>query len=360
MRSPVPIDRRLSETRPATVSEALLVSVVQKHKQGLAPSLPASTMKRIERTLGEHPPRPRALPVWRVLRTVAAVLAVFVAVQAVAVMGIRLVEVVKVHFAQKKAGQIPARDDGLPHGSGVITAPPAPLPLPSVPPAVALPNGSAPPELTTSPRPPTLSYPARRLDQPLPPPPSHMGVLSGLETSHPAPSAAQPTERPSRGPDPLDMEAAQLKRGLELKRAGDLIAAVATLKQYRQTHPRGAFWIEASMAELDAQLSLGHREEALSILEAVGDDPALPRSAELRLLRAELAARRGRCPEALAGFAASLQIPSLAERALYGKASCQEALGRFSESRSGFEEYLARYPQGSLATEARRALGSSR
>jgi TolA-binding protein len=77
------------------------------------------------------------------------------------------------------------------------------------------------------------------------------------------------------------------------------------------------------------------------------------------LLRAERAARRGRCPEALAGFAASLQIPSLAERALYGQASCQQAQGRFSESRRTFEEYLSRYPQGSLATEARRALGSS-
>jgi len=143
-----------------------------------------------------------------------------------------------------------------------------------------------------------------------------------------------------------------------LKRAGNLAAAVSALESYRLAYPSGAFWVEATLAELDAQLSLGHRKDALSLLQQVGDNPALPRSEELRLLRAELFARQGRCGEALAGFEAALQIPSLAERALYGRASCRQALGQVSESRTDFEDYLSRYPQGSLAAEARRALNS--
>jgi tetratricopeptide (TPR) repeat protein len=324
MRPPIPIDRRLSETKPSTVSEALLVSVVKKHKSGLGPSLPTSTLKRIERTLGEHPPRLRPVPAWRVLRTVAAVVVAVVSVQAIAVVGNRLVEVARMHLARKKIGRDPARNHGPLPDSFIATATPPALPPPPAP----------------SPR--------------------HAGTLNSFDTGHPFPSAAQPVERPSPVPDPLDVEATQLKRGLEFKRAGNLTSAIATLEHYRQAYPRGSFRMEASIAEIDAQLSLGHREEALSLLEEVGEDPGLPRSAELRLLRAELAARRGRCAEALAGFEASRQIPSLAERALYGQASCQQALGRFSESRSAFEEYLSRYPHGSLATEARRALGSSR
>src|SRR5580692_4911448 len=99
MQRPGPIDRRLEDTMPSTVSEALVVSVVRKHKSGPLPMLPASTLRRIERTLGEHPPRLIPPPSWRVLRMVAAAVAILASVDAVAVVGFRVVEAVKVHVA---------------------------------------------------------------------------------------------------------------------------------------------------------------------------------------------------------------------------------------------------------------------
>ena len=71
----------------------------------------------------------------------------------------------------------------------------------------------------------------------------------------------------------------------------------------------------------------------------------------------ELSAQQGRCAEALVGFEAALKVPLLAERALYGRAACEEVLGHLDQSRKDFEDLLTRYPQGSLAAEARRALG---
>lgn len=452
MRPPVPIDRRLSETKPSTASEALLISVVQKHKNGPEPSLPTSTLARIGRTLGEHPPRLSPIPVWRVAQTFVAVLAALASVEAVAVVGIHVVEIVKVHLAQKKVER-PAIRQGLLKASRdpQVSADSAPLPSPvdhpgavrsdsvrsrpnfPLPPtlaspeerrfiqsaAVDLPHGSASvaarqpsnsravapapvpcaPSVTghsgpgvitsatgpieASPTPPVVlasplagaiaTFAVGSQPQSLPPigAPAVAGGASPPARSaapSPAPSPAawpDPRSQGSPTPDPLDVEAAQLRSGLELKQAGSLVSAVAALESYRRAYPRGTFWVEATIAELDAQLALGHREDALSLLEQAGDDPSLPRSAELRLLRAELSARQGRCSEALAGFEALLQVPgltgrALAERALYGRASCQQALGRFSESRSDYEEYLSRYPHGPLATEARRALGLPR
>ena len=48
------------------------------------------------------------------LRTVAAVLAALVSVQAIAVVGTRLLEAVKVHLAEKKAGLARTVKDALP------------------------------------------------------------------------------------------------------------------------------------------------------------------------------------------------------------------------------------------------------
>jgi tetratricopeptide (TPR) repeat protein len=151
-----------------------------------------------------------------------------------------------------------------------------------------------------------------------------------------------------------------LKVGLERKQRGDMVGAVAAFEAYRQRHPRGAFLGEAAVAEVEALLASGREAQARVLLERMGDDPKLPRSAELRLLRAELAARAGRCTEALPVFDGALESPALAERALYGRASCLQAQGELDESRRAFELYLVRFPKGKQADDVRRALHPSR
>jgi len=346
-----PIDRRLSETIPSDPSEVLLVAVVKAHKRGPAPALAPGVMARIRRTLGEHPARPGLLHALRPSRALPAAGAL-ASVAAVAFAGVQLM---------KARG---ARVHPVPAGPGLVSslAPPpvAPPGLGTLAPQAA----SVLPDLRDAP---AITAPAKTHRRPRATGPATRTAAMRPQPSAPVPAVAPPgarsnasAERVPEAPDSFEAQARQLKHGLELRRAGDLAGAAVALEQYRAAYPKGAFWAEATLAELDAQLALGRRADALALLQQVGDGPDLPRAAELRLLRSELLAREGRCDEAMSGFQAALGIPSLAERALYGRASCEGALGHPAGSRSDFEDYLARYPQGAFAAEARRALEVSR
>jgi len=135
--------------------------------------------------------------------------------------------------------------------------------------------------------------------------------------------------------------------------------ALASLDEYERRFAAGALAPEAAAARIDALLALGQRPQALSRLEALSLD-RMPRGAELRTLRGELRAGRGALGAALDDFTAVLAMPgaapSVVERALYGRGSCRSRLGDVAGARADLSEVLRRFPNGSFAEPARRAL----
>ncbi|HRI55022.1 MAG TPA: hypothetical protein PLW65_33020, partial [Pseudomonadota bacterium] len=147
----------------------------------------------------------------------------------------------------------------------------------------------------------------------------------------------------------------------QLRQERDGTAALRSLDLYAQRFPGGLLAEEAQAARLDALLLLEHRSEALQLLDRT-QFQRLGRGGELRVVRAELRAAAGRCREALADFAAVLANttapppPPVAERALYGRASCLAALSDPQSARAGLLQYLAQFPTGRFADAARRSL----
>ena len=200
----------------------------------------------------------------------------------------------------------------------------------------------------------------------------------------PSPRAARPGSAPApivalatipaatRGPA-SDAATAQAESGLaaesrllgvalhQLRQERDGTAALRSLDLYAQRFPGGLLAEEAQAARLDALLLLEHRSEALQLLDRT-QFQRLGRGGELRVVRAELRAAAGRYREALADFAAVLAStaapppPPVAERALYGRASCQAALADTQSARAGLLQYLAQFPTGRFADAARRSL----
>jgi hypothetical protein len=84
-----------------------------------------------------------------------------------------------------------------------------------------------------------------------------------------------------------------------------------------------------------------------------------PPSDEALLQRAEQLAQAGRCAEALEPFsvvADNAEDSPLVERGLFGRARCHLALGHSAEGREDLETYLARFPSGHFAAQARSLL----
>ena len=87
----------------------------------------------------------------------------------------------------------------------------------------------------------------------------------------------------------------------------------------------------------------------------------LPRGNELRVVRAELRAASGDVTGALADFNTVLQTAprtsGLAERALYGRATCRARTGDREGARLDNEEYLRLIPRDDSASQVRIAAG---
>jgi predicted Zn-dependent protease len=151
--------------------------------------------------------------------------------------------------------------------------------------------------------------------------------------------------------EPLDAEAAQVGKALrQLRIEKSPAAALETLQDYRRRYPAGLLSNEARLAELDADLALGHRAEALQLLESGSPlgEGAQPREAELDLLRAELLVGLGRCGAARPALdrriAANTGPARVSARALYLRALCAARDGDAHASRSDLEDYLRHFP----------------
>jgi hypothetical protein len=160
-------------------------------------------------------------------------------------------------------------------------------------------------------------------------------------------------------PSPLSAEAELLKRVLmRLRRARDGQGALADLDAYFARFPNGLLRPEADAARAECLLSLGRDQEALRVLDGLSLPPR-GRAAELRVIRGELRASSD-CAGAIVDFDATLDaaIPQgLAERALYGRASCRARTGDRVGARRDLDEYARRFPSGRFAPAVRRARG---
>jgi len=174
------------------------------------------------------------------------------------------------------------------------------------------------------------------------------------------PSSSRPTRVAAVAPPPpseLAREAQVLAPALRwLRSGGDPASALRAVEGYLRRFPNGVLAREARFARVEALVMLHRSEEALRVLETLSLGRG-EREVELRLVRAELRARRD-CTSALADFRAVLVDSSThAERALHGKAICETRLGDRPAALRTSREYLARFPGGRYAKEAERRLG---
>jgi hypothetical protein len=215
---------------------------------------------------------------------------------------------------------------------------------------LALRDPDAEPASIPPPAPVVPPAPTSRSRTALLPEPDHsrLPLLSNLGTS----SSARP--RDGR----LAQESTLLREALQsLRHDDDARGALDTLDEYDQRFPFGVLRPNAALVRIDATLALGRRDEALRLLEQI-DLLQSPRRDELEVTRAELRSP-GDCRAALPDFSAVLArdpMAVIAERALRGRARCQITLGHDDDARADLETYLARFPQGALAAEARRRL----
>jgi tetratricopeptide (TPR) repeat protein len=116
----------------------------------------------------------------------------------------------------------------------------------------------------------------------------------------------------------------------------------------------GALGPEATLLRVRMLRRLSRDADALELLDGLRQ--ALPASAQLE--RAELRVQAGRMREALSDFQTILKghDEAAAERALYGRAICEERLGLTEAARGDFKQLMLLYPDGSFSAAARRAL----
>jgi tetratricopeptide (TPR) repeat protein len=134
-------------------------------------------------------------------------------------------------------------------------------------------------------------------------------------------------------------------------------AALTALRQYRLRYPNGTFLVDVDFALVRIEIESGHQDETLAeatrFLSAHAAEQ--DKADQVRLLRAELFRRRGELPRAIEDYRAVSQ-PSHVEDALVSLVWCQKQLGDRLGATKALNDYLARFPHGRHADDARRAL----
>lgn len=161
-----------------------------------------------------------------------------------------------------------------------------------------------------------------------------------------------------RAPSALAEESASLSRALVLLRQNDdPEGALAQLDEHGRRFPTGVLAVESVRLRVDALLMAGRFGAAESLLRKASLSRT-GRDVELKLIRAEIAAKRD-CSEAVPLFQDVLftnGAPRLQERALWGHAACLSQLGDEATTQRALQEYLEHFPNGSHSLAARARL----
>jgi len=167
--------------------------------------------------------------------------------------------------------------------------------------------------------------------------------------------ALRPMQRTSETPQ--SSEASQLAEAIQqLRQRRDPHRALTILDGLDHKNARREFQQEAALVRLEALQLLGDVPRSLQVLDGL-DLPNVPRGHDLLLLRADLRAKANRCREAVDDYSLILTQRPIAEAPLVGRASCRFVLGEQAAARADLELYLAEFPDGRHAVEARRGLG---
>jgi hypothetical protein len=183
-----------------------------------------------------------------------------------------------------------------------------------------------------------------------------------LRRSEPGPSWLEPAPavQPLPAPSELARESRLLASAIaKLRQEGDAEAALAILDRHAAEFGSGALLPEATATRIEALLRLGRNSQALALLDAQSLS-AQGVGRKMLVARAELRADKGRNTAALADFDLLLSAwgrsDAVAERAVYGRAVCRAKCDDWNGARRDFEKYLATFPQGRFAAQARAAL----
>ncbi|MBX7113551.1 MAG: hypothetical protein K1X64_04385 [Myxococcaceae bacterium] len=147
----------------------------------------------------------------------------------------------------------------------------------------------------------------------------------------------------------------------QLRKAKNPARALTMLDDYLARFPQGVFAQEASLARVDALLSLNRRREVLAALESLPPTTftGVPHEEEMRLLHGQLLAEFGDCGAAMPIFDSALAEPRISEfkeGAMYWRAACLATQGDEATSRAELERYLTLFPAGRFVAQAKSAL----
>lgn len=173
---------------------------------------------------------------------------------------------------------------------------------------------------------------------------------------------AQPAKAAPPLPSALAEESKLLGTALaSLRKDKDATRTLALLDDYQAKFPKGELASEAERTRVEAYLLQRRSPEALAVLDRM-TFALRARDNEWRVLRGEFRARAHRCGQAQDDFSGALKVNEngpIAERALYGRASCLLELKDAAGAQAALLEYVARFPSGAHAVQVRKALDAS-
>ncbi len=147
----------------------------------------------------------------------------------------------------------------------------------------------------------------------------------------------------------------------ELNVRKDPAKALKMFEGYRSQYPSGLFSNEVTVAEVRANMALGHEPQALALLEGMQarSFSGLPQAGELALLRIELLGRANRCADALPLLIPYVQssLPaSQLEPLVFERGACDAQLGNLESSQQDLRDYLRQFPHGRFEAELRQRI----